>query len=287
MTVEVKKILVRCPVCHVEKEVNIPIFLVKEAQDGVLKIQIPQGACCAEHSFMVYIDKKFKIKGYQNADIEFRVGAPANRKSQDKDKKDFKVDDLVNIMGPDISGTILRTILIGKPILFLETFDLYNRVDKAVVLLNDMESDDLVITTERITREELKEKRVNKSNSLVVVPLYQAIMRSPFFDDINTRFEGNLINETLKIPDRGGQIIFMRKELIKITRIIDEFVKILRDAEKLFEEDIPKITQEKFNYKIDSKNIDVIKEVIFFKHDHTLAEKIINKSLDKIRNDLW
>jgi hypothetical protein len=289
MTVEVKPIKVQCPLCKKEKNIEIPVFLVNESQDGMLKVQIPQGACCTEHSFMAFVDKKFVVRGYQNADIEFKIG---EREKTYKDKKeeglkDFSVADMINTIGPDIASVILRGILVGIPVLFLDTFDLYERVDKTIVLLHDMESDDLVITGEKISREDLKEKKVRRNNALIVVPLYKAIMRSPFSENVNTRFESDLLNEATQLPDRTSQIVFLRKELVKISKIIDEFVKMLKSTDKLYEEDIPTYTRERFNYKIDVKNIDVIKQIIEFKHDKKLSAKIISKSLDKIRTDLW
>nr|MDO8110163.1 hypothetical protein [Candidatus Sigynarchaeota archaeon] len=289
MTVEVKPVKVICPLCRKETKVEIPVFIVNDAQDGMVKVQIPQGACCPEHSFMAFVDKKFMVRGYQNADIEFTIGDKEKTAAQKKEEglKDFSVPDLINTIGPDICSVIMRSILVSIPILFLDTFDLYNRVDKAVILLRDMESDDLVITGEKVTREDLKDKKVRRNNALIVVPLYKAIMRSPFPEGLNTRFETDLLREASQLPDRTSQIVFLRKELVKISKIIDEFVKILKNADKLYEEDIPVATKEKFNYKLDAKNIDVIKQIIEFKHDKKLAQKIISKSLDKIRTDLW
>jgi hypothetical protein len=285
---ESKLVKVVCPICQQEKEVEIPIFLVNEAQDGMLKVQIPQGACCPEHSFMAFVDKKFKVRGYQNADIEFKAETAAPRsKMLDQGLKDFNVRDMVETLGPDVAGTMLRSVLVNRPVLMLDTFDLYNRVDKTVALLQDMDSDELLITCEKVTREELKDKRFRRARALVIVPLYKAIMKSPFLDDISTRFEVEVLQEAMKLPDRTSQIIFLRKELVKISKIIEEFVHLLKKTDKLYEEDVPAITHDKFNYKLDMKNVDVIKEVVSFKYDRKLADKIINKSLDKIRTDLW
>ncbi|MFX0102304.1 MAG: hypothetical protein ACFFCS_22255 [Candidatus Hodarchaeota archaeon] len=292
---EVRAVRVRCPTCGNETSVEIPVFLVKEAQDGVLKVQIPQGAACPEHSFMAYIDKKFSVRGYQNVDIEFtpelEVEKPHSIAEEttlsEEELRTYDVQDMITGLGSDIVANILRTILVEKPILFLESFDLQNRIEKSIKLLEDMESEDLVITGRKITKDQLKDKNIRKANGLVLVPMYRAIMSSPFLEEINTRFESNLLKETTLIPDRKSQIIFIRKELIKITMIIDEFVKMLEKVEKIYEEDIPAFTQDKFNYKLESKNIDVIKEIIDFKYSHKLAQKIINKSLDKIRTDLW
>jgi hypothetical protein len=275
-----------------EAKVAIPIFLLNEAQDGVLKVHVPHGACCPEHSFMAFIDKKFMVRGYQNADIEFTtksesdLEAPATMKKE-QGLKEFTVTEMLDTVGLDIAATMLRTILIGRPILLMDTFDLYDRVDKMVALLHDLESEDLVITAEKVTRDELKEDRVKRANALVLAPLYKAIVKSPFATNIKTRFESDLLMETTMQEDRTSQILFLRKELLKITKIIDEFVKELKKVEKIYEEDIPAFTMSKFNYKIDSKNIDVIKEIIEFRYDKKLAQKIINKSLDKIRTDLW
>ncbi|NMC05635.1 MAG: hypothetical protein GYA24_10510 [Candidatus Lokiarchaeota archaeon] len=289
MTVEVKPIKVICPSCKCEKNIDIPAFLVNDAKDGMLKVQIPQGACCPEHSFMAFVDKKFVVRGYQNADIEFKIGEREKSAKEKKEEglKGFTVPEMINTIGPDICAVILRGILVGIPVLFLDTFDLYERVDKTIMLLHDMESDDLVITAEKMSREEMKDKKMKRHNALIVVPLYKAIMRSPFGDGINTRFESDLLSEASQLPDRTSQIVFLRKELIKISKIIDEFVKLLKTTEKLYEEDIPAYTREKFNYKLDAKNIDVIKQIIEYKHDKKLASKIISKSLDKIRTDLW
>ena len=75
--------------------------------------------------------------------------------------------------------------------------------------------------------------------------------------------------------------------MIKIIMIIDEFVKVLQTVDKVYEEDIPAFTLKKFNYKLETRNIDVIKEIIAYKYTRKLSQKIINKSLDKIRTDLW
>ncbi|MHA1699709.1 MAG: hypothetical protein ACTSWN_12770 [Promethearchaeota archaeon] len=293
MTQEVKSLSVTCPICHEQKDVNIPLTLFDEVQDNYLRIQIPQGAVCPEHSFMIFIDKQFKIRGYQSVDVAFTlVEEPKEKKKEPEPSKfdrlkDFTINDFLLSLGPDISASIFRTILVGKPILFLKMFDLYNRVDKIIAFLRELESEDLVITAEKIEPGETSSKKIRKSNAMVIAPLYKAIVRSPFIDDIDTRFEMNLLKETTEIPDRKSQIVYLRRELIKINKIIEEFVSILENTDRVYEEDIPALTKKKFNYNLEVKNINVLKEVIGFKYGRKLAKKIKNRSLDKIRTDLW
>ncbi|KKL10785.1 hypothetical protein LCGC14_2552330, partial [marine sediment metagenome] len=62
-------ILIVCPKCKTNKELKIPRKVVNQSKK-LTTISIPSGLCC-EHSFQSFIDKNFKIRGYQNVDFEF------------------------------------------------------------------------------------------------------------------------------------------------------------------------------------------------------------------------
>ncbi len=239
---------------------------------------------------MAFIDKKFSVRGYQNVDIEFQVPTKEQllAKKKEEELKDYDIDDFITAVGQDIAPTVIRAIILGIPILMLDSPDLHGRLEKIIALFRDMETDDLFITLEKISREDLKDKSKKNSAALVIAPLYGSVVRSPFRQGTNTRFESDLLREVVtNIPDRNSEIIFLRKEILKIRKIIDEFVVSLQEVQKFYEEDIPGFVMKKFNYKIDARNIDVIKDLVEIKHGKQLAQKIINKSLDKIRTDLW
>ena len=62
-------ILIVCPKCKTNKELKIPRKVVNQSKQ-LTTISIPSGLCC-EHSFQSFVDKNFKIRGYQNVDFEF------------------------------------------------------------------------------------------------------------------------------------------------------------------------------------------------------------------------
>ncbi|MFX0103057.1 MAG: hypothetical protein ACFFCS_26055 [Candidatus Hodarchaeota archaeon] len=280
MAEDTERVEIRCPGCDKRSIIEIPKFLVKESQEGVLKVQIPQGVCCEKHSFLVYIDKKFKVRGYQSVDIEFILDQQVVKDEYQTEKDAFCLNDLIEIIGADIMGLVLRTILVKKPILFLDEFDLNNRLGQVLAFMKDMESEDLVLTARKIKRDELKEKNIRKANPLVVVPFYKAIMWSPFIDNVNTSFEKRLLEETLAIPDRNGEIIFLRRELVKISEIIEKFTKYLNNIDQIYDEDIPELIAEKFNYTLNAKQANVLKEVIDFTKSAKLVQKIRSKLVD-------
>nr|MDO8115348.1 hypothetical protein [Candidatus Sigynarchaeota archaeon] len=278
MNVETKKINIVCPTCKKEVGIDIPSFLVSEAQDGILKIQIPQEKCCF-HSFMIFIDKAFRVRGYQIAELEFNFKIK-KIEPEDSTFLSFDINEMISALGFDIAAMILRAILVGNPILFMRTFDLNDNVNKTLKFLQEIGSDDIAITTRAIEQKELGEKALEKSNPLVYAILFRAILRSPFKDKIKTALEATLLRETTDIPDRQGQIAFLRHELVKISRIVNELFTMLKSTPFIYEEDLPEVLQKKFNYKINRKQADGIKEILAYRHGDKIASKIKSKTID-------
>ncbi|MFX1501882.1 MAG: hypothetical protein ACFFDH_13035 [Promethearchaeota archaeon] len=62
-------IIVICPTCKTKKELKIPTKIINQAKQ-LTTVSIPSGAVC-EHSFQSFVDKNFKVRGYQTVDFEF------------------------------------------------------------------------------------------------------------------------------------------------------------------------------------------------------------------------
>ena len=185
MTTETRTVTIACPSCKKEVNIEIPTFLVQQAQDGMLKIQIHQERCCTIHSFMVFIDKNFKVRGYQYADLEFNMKPAGKPGIQGDDDAVFDTNELLDAVGIDVASMMLRTILVQRPIYFLNTFDLNSHVRKTILFFQDIESKDLEIKTKVIDEKDLNDKKLDAANSFTYAVLYKAILRSPFRDKIN------------------------------------------------------------------------------------------------------
>ncbi|MFX1377378.1 MAG: hypothetical protein ACFFA0_16385 [Promethearchaeota archaeon] len=62
-------IRVVCPKCNKRKELKIPIKIINQSKQ-LTTVSIPSSAVC-EHSFQSFVDKNFKVRGYQTVDFEF------------------------------------------------------------------------------------------------------------------------------------------------------------------------------------------------------------------------
>ncbi|MHA1105070.1 MAG: hypothetical protein ACTSPN_05025 [Promethearchaeota archaeon] len=69
MTEEIKILKPACPKCGVSKRIPIPASVFAQKTFGLIKIQVPQGACCEDHQFIVIADMEARIIGYEAIDV--------------------------------------------------------------------------------------------------------------------------------------------------------------------------------------------------------------------------
>ena len=110
--------------------------------------------------------------------------------------------------------------------------------------------------------------------------LYHAILRSPLPEKVKIALETMLLKETSEIPDRQGQVAFLRREIVKISRIANELAGKLKNMSQVYEEDLPVFIQENWNYKANGKQVAGIKEIIAARHGDKIANKIKSKSVE-------
>ncbi len=64
------KVRVVCPVCNKSKDLTVPKSIVNNSSQ-LTTLSVPKGAAC-EHHFQAFLDKNFKVRGYQK--VDFTIG---------------------------------------------------------------------------------------------------------------------------------------------------------------------------------------------------------------------
>ncbi len=64
-----QEILIECPSCNNRKKLMVPGKVINQSKQ-LTTVSIPLDLVC-EHSFQAFIDKNFKVRGYQLVDFEF------------------------------------------------------------------------------------------------------------------------------------------------------------------------------------------------------------------------
>jgi len=81
-----------CPVCKAQNTVRIPKSVINQASQ-LTTVSVPKGEIC-QHHFQLFIDKNFKIRGYQKVDFQLDSENDKKKKNLRNDYKEKFVNSL-------------------------------------------------------------------------------------------------------------------------------------------------------------------------------------------------
>jgi len=64
----IKKVNFICPICKSKKDIDVPESIINQSMQ-LTTISIPKNTVC-NHHFQAFVDKQFRIRGYQKVDFE-------------------------------------------------------------------------------------------------------------------------------------------------------------------------------------------------------------------------
>ena len=81
-----------CPVCKAQNTIRIPKSIINQASQ-LTTISVPKGEIC-QHHFQLFIDKNFKIRGYQKVDFQIDLERDKKKNNLRHNYKDNFVNGL-------------------------------------------------------------------------------------------------------------------------------------------------------------------------------------------------
>ncbi|MFX1501801.1 MAG: hypothetical protein ACFFDH_12630 [Promethearchaeota archaeon] len=121
MQVLYKLIEVACPRCGKEKIINVPETLFSEKKFGHIKIQVPKGAVCPDHVFVVFLDVTGRIIGYQTVDLS--ISSEAETKSREEirieDDNIFSIEKFIDLIGFNCFAGLIHAKLFNYPLVLI------------------------------------------------------------------------------------------------------------------------------------------------------------------------
>ena len=89
----IKKVNFICPICKSKKDVDVPESVINQSMQ-LTTISIPKNTVC-NHHFQAFVDKQFRIRGYQKVDFEL----PNKKKKKSFIKSDDELFDNLILEG--------------------------------------------------------------------------------------------------------------------------------------------------------------------------------------------
>ena len=276
MSLEYKSLAITCPVCGESRSINIPERVFEQKQFGTIKIQVPVGAVCSDHQFIVFADPKANIIGYEKIDLYM-----ATTETTEKEKAGvLTLRVLINMFGLYGMFSIIHAKIFNYPVVII--------MDKDSVLYS-LDLDLLNLVGERLLPEAYKEgekitfiEEVDYNNvkikdkNTLIMDSHQHILQTPW--DVKLKFEENMIKKALEISDEEDQLNLMQQTIAKLIEEAEHAKLILEKTREIFEDDlIERISNDLMNPKINTYRLQLIKHLIGQRYSPKLAKKIRNR----------
>lgn len=280
MQVQYKSIHVTCPRCGAEKSVPVPITLFSEKKLGHVKIQVPKGAVCQDHVFIVFLDVQGRIIGYETVDLS--ILSLADIKTR-KDGKTISLKEFIDIMGFQCFAGLIHAKLFNYPLYIIVKNEFKVNLD----VINNV-LDDLMPEMYKNTRS-LKTFKYDEDIYPLVTYFYALVKnkRKTSFLMNNRKhivqmpwktglvLEQSIINSALSKDDKNEQLKFIAFYISKFLEDVEKTLIIVKSVKKMSKKDLVKKLKEIAITSTVSKNyISFIKEFVHRRISPELAKKI-------------
>ena len=275
MTETFKVLEVVCPTCGASKNINIPIAIFSQKKFGSIKIQVPMNAVCPEHQFIVFVDTKGTIRGYEKIDIQM-ISIPPQPTTEVSRRINLR--NLIEIFGVYGIFNLIHAKIFNYPVYILkdDNFeydeDILNRIgdnilpegykgNKTIFLLNEID----------INKFKIKDKNA------FIMDTHQHIFQTPWTTKL--KFEVEIVTRALNIIDEQEQLKLLQQDISNLIREASYTLSILQVVEGIYEDElIDKISKALSIKKISSYRLNLIKEFI----RRNISEKLVSKIKNRV-----
>ncbi len=263
-----------CPICGLSKSLNVPEMIFAQKKFGTIKIQVPIGAVCPEHQFIIFVDSKGIIRGYEKIDIQ--MGMPAAETELEKAGV-LTLRKLIQLFGLYGIFSMIHSKVFNYPVYIIvdENFEYSEKVLHAIaeMLLPERYKGDKIV---HILEETNYGKIKLKEKNALLMDTNQHILQTPW--DEKLKFEENILKKALDIIDEEEQLVLMQQAIATLIKEAECAKSILEDVKEIYEDDlIEQLSRDLMMPKITHYRLSLIKNFIRQRFSTKLASKIKNK----------
>lgn len=269
-----KEIEVSCPICQIVRNIKIPETIFSQKKFGTIKIQIPQGGVCKEHQFIVFLDTKGIVRGYEKIDLSMKIPV------KEEESRRLTLNNFVHMFGTYGLLSLMHAKIFNYPAYIIRekneetNIELINKIAERL-LPEPYRGSSNINLLEKTTYDDIS---VKEKNSLII-DSHQNILQTPWEEKL--KFEEELIFKALDIIDEEEQMIILQQKINEFIRE-EEYVKnLLENVKKIYEEElIEKMSRELMIPKPNHYRIVLIKDFIKQRYSPKLSQKITTKVED-------
>lgn len=266
-----KVLEVACPTCGETKNINIPVAVLSQKKFGTIKIQVPVNAVCPEHQFIVFVDTKGIVRGYEKIDIHMAIIAPETDKEEERR---LNLRSLIQIFGIYGIFSLIHAKIFNYPSYIIKN----KNFEYSEELLNSV--GDMILPesfTGSKTINLLDGRSLNKLNikdkDALIMDTQQHIFQTPW--NVKMKFEEGIVKRALGIIDEQEQLNLLQQDIGRLVNEANHAAFILQDIKNIYEDELMDQLSKGLKIKaISNYRLNLIKEFIRRNISKTLASKI-------------
>ena len=268
-----KSLEVTCRICQAIKSINVPEAVFAQKKFGTIKIQVPPGAICPDHQFIIFVDTKGIIRGYEKIDIHMAApvesGAPSDKQTIRSFVRIFGLYGLFSLIHAKVFKYPAYLIVNSGEQKMPE--ELLNKIGDSIVPERYRGTSNIkYIEATDYSKIKLKEK------DALLMDSQQNILQTPWEEKL--KLEESIIKKALDIIDDNEQFIILQQEVAKIVREAEHIQGILEGVKEIYEDDlIDRISRELMIPKINHYRLILIKDFLRRRISPKVPLKIKNK----------
>ena len=270
-----KQIEITCPTCGSVKIINVPEAIFTQKKFGTIKVQVPAGAICPGHHFIVFIDTKGVIRGYEKIDMSMKVPM------EEKEKKPgfITLGTLINKFGLYGLFSLVHAKIFNYPHYFMRK----QGSEDLSVILNKIGENLLPDSYKGKTHalqflEEIDYNKIKlKEKDALLIDSQHNILQTPW--DTKLTFEASIIEKSLEIIDDNEQFMLLKQEIAKLINEAEYVKSVLEGVKEIYADDlIERLSKDLLIPKINKYRLNLIKEFIQNRFSVDLTKKIKSKA---------
>lgn len=261
-----RNIEITCPVCKLIKKISIPQKIFDQKRFGTIKVQVPQGGVCPDHHFIVFIDTKGIIRGYEKIDLIMKTPTETTKFSLHGFITMFGLYGLFSLIHAKIFN-YLSFIIKDKDT--KDQSEIINKLGESLLPENYRGMNFITFL------EDSDYTKIKKDKNILIIDNQKNILQTPW--NTKLKFEEGIIQKALSFSNEDEQRIFIQKEIAKFIKEA-EFSSKLVEKEVIYEEElIEKLSRELMIPKGNYYRISLIKEFMERRISAKLAQRIKSK----------
>jgi len=271
MSESFKVLEVSCPFCGETENINIPVAIFSQKKFGTVKIQVPVNAVCPEHQFIVFVDTKGVIRGYEKIDIQMAL---ATTETDREVQRRISLRNLIQIFGIYGIFSLIHAKVFNYTsyIIKNENFE-YN--EELLNMIGDM-----ILPESRRGKKTiylLDSPSLNKLNikdkKALIMDTQQHIFQTPW--NVKMKFEEGILKRALEIIDEQDQLNLLQQDIGRLINEVNHTTYILQDRKDIYEDELIEQLSKDFKIKaINNYRLNLIKEYIRRNISEEIASKI-------------